>query len=278
MLGLFLFSFFSLGLNRSTSYAYYILLAFSSGLVMNNHARPKSDFLFLVFGSTRFRKIRLIENIIIQLPFFIVLTLKGSFMEAASLLVLSVIVAFYDFKVGFVRKIPTPFPNYAFEYLTGFRQSFWLFPLLVLVMLMAVVSENTGLALSVIIGVILLSAMWHSKPEPEYYVWIFSLKPSAFLFFKFRTALLCTGILLAPALLCFIVFFHAHLFMLTVTLLVGSVFLFTYQLAVYSAFPAEMNLPHAILLALVVAFPPSLLVVFPLFYLRSVKNLKPILK
>ncbi len=48
----------------------------------------------------------------------------------------------------------------------------------------------------------------------------------------------------------------------------------TIILAKYSAYPQEMNIPKGILIAFSIYFPPFLLVLIPLFYLKSVKKLK----
>jgi len=272
-----LFVFLSTWAFTSTGFAAYAFVFVGLSMALNNSSKPKTDFLLLLFGERRSRQITMLENILILLPFTVTLVCFHEFLEAFVLVGCSIAMAFINPRVEVSRVLPTPFPAHAFEFLSGFRQNFFFFVLFVFIMLMAVLSANSGLGLFSILGTFFLAVNWHSRQEPDYYVWIYARSPSSFLIYKCRTAVACTGIMLSPILFCFIVFFSAQLFVLLVTLCYGCLLLCISILARYSAYPSEMNLPQGILLAMAIAFPPSLLVIVPLFYKRSVRNLSALL-
>ena len=59
--------------------------------------------------------------------------------------------------------------------------------------------------------------------------------------------------------------------------LAGYAALATIILAKYASYPDPMNIPQAILVALCIQVPPVILVVAPVFYLQSLKRLRPVL-
>ena len=60
--------------------------------------------------------------------------------------------------------------------------------------------------------------------------------------------------------------------------LIGFAFLMLIILAKYAAYPAEMNLPEGIMIALCLIFPPLLLGLIPFFYRKAVNKLTFLLK
>jgi hypothetical protein len=81
-------------------------------------------------------------------------------------------------------------------------------------------------------------------------------------------------LLTAPILITLLTFYTAELALIVVFYLVGLLFLWTIILAKYAAYPAEMNLPEGVVIALSLYFPPLLLAVIPYFYIKSINKLK----
>jgi len=119
---------------------------------------------------------------------------------------------------------------------------------------------------------------YYSKPENEYFIWIFSKKSQQFLYQKIKTACVYSTALTLPVIISLILFYPGKADVILMFFLVGETFLWTLILAKYSVYPNEMNLPEVILIAVSAYFPPLLIVIIPFFYVKSVKKLNSLLK
>ncbi len=268
----------SIYLFYKTEYAAYAYVLLSLTLTGKLSETRRSEFLKMCFGNNVSRKIRITENLITTIPFFLFLSYRQLFLAASILLILAILLALVNFRTTFNFTIPTPFYRKPFEFAVGFRSTFYLFPVAYILAIIAVSVNNLNLGIFAMLFVFAITLTYHTKPENEYYVWSYNLSARQFLFNKIKTALLYSTLLAAPVILILGVSFYLRIDLLLTFLAAGYAFLICIIVAKYSAYPNEMSLIHFILIALSVYFPPLLVIIIPYFLYQSVTHLKVLLK
>ncbi len=260
-----------------TEFAAYIYGLMALGLVSRLSIAKRNDFIKSIFSTSYFIKIRMLENLIYTIPFILFLVFKEAFIIALLLFVFSLLLVIINFNVNLNFTIPTPFGKKPFEFLVGFRKTFFMFPVAYLICYAAIAVNNFNLGIFslILIGIVCLS--YYLKPEHEYFVWSFNLSPKVFLIEKIKTCLLFFTLLCVPILLALSIFFFQEIEILIAFYLISCAFLVTIILAKYSAYPNEMSIPHGVLIALGFMFPPILIGLIPYFYLKSKIQLTEIL-
>lgn len=268
---------FSLVLFQKIDFAGYIYSLAGIGLLPVLSERGRNRFLELCYPEVEYHKIRLIENLLVILPFFIFLIIMKAFIPALILMIFGAGFAFI--RTGTVSgfSIPTPFGKKPFEFPTGFRSSFMMIFLALFLAVMSVSSGNFNLGIASLILVFLVCMSYYLNPENEFYVWIFNLSPGKFLLAKIRTALIFSTILTFPVLALIAGFFPGEILIIAAFQFLGYIYLLTMILAKYSSYPHQVNLPQFIILAISIWMPPILIVIIPFFYRQSIRRLKPLL-
>lgn len=236
--------------------------------------KDRSDFLLITFGDKAKIKIRIIENLLVFIPFAIVLTIKGHFIVIGCLLVLSILLAFVTLKTIMNFTLPTPFSKRPFEFATGFRKTFFIFPFLYAVAVISVCVSNLNLGLISMPLIFVIMSYYYIKPENEYYVWIFARSPKSFLLGKVLNAMKNATFLSLPVFVLLIAFFYAETLTILLFFIAGLIFIISVILGKYSTYPDEIGIPEGIALAGVLFFPPLALIIIPFFYFRSINSLR----
>jgi len=257
------------------SYAPYItlLLCIYGQSILSQ--KQRSDFLYIVYGDKTKRRIRIIENLIVSIPFITLLLIESQYIEAAVLPVVSVIMAFFEVNSKSIV-LPTPFSKKPYEFAVGFRKTFLFVLLIYALSVISVCVNNLNLGLFSVFVLCLLCATYYGKVENEYYVWIFSKSPNKYLMHKILTAIRHTFLMTLPAVVLLTVFFPDNWWLVLLATAIGAFLVITFLLAAYSVYPGEIGLLELIFI-LSVFIPPFVLVVIPYFYVRSVNHLKNIL-
>jgi len=293
LLILFMFVGLSMSLFYKTTFAPYLYVLISLYLTSNLSEIKRNDFLKICFGNERYVKLRILENLIIALPFVIFLIYKQQFYPAIFLVTITVLLALSKFRISYSITIPTPFYKKPFEFTVGFRNTFFLFFIAYGFSIIAVTVDNFNLGIFALMLIFLTVSGFHIKPENEYFVWSYSLTPARFLIEKIKTAFLFTFYLIFPILILLGIFnFENHDALLQIKYLgnysldfenitalllvtfVGFLLLATVILAKYSAYPNEIGLLEVMMTILCFMFPPMLIVVIPFFAEKSIKKLK----
>lgn len=254
-------------------YALLSLLTLST-LGDTNH----NDQLFSIFPKAIYHRIRVVENILIALPFIAYLVFRGHYFIAMGLGIVSVLLAILHFGIRLAPVIPTPFRKFPFEFTAGFRRTFWLIGLAYFLLAKSIEVDNFNLGLFALALLFFNGMSYYTQPEDEYFVWIYNTNSKSFLHKKLLTAITCISVLTLPLLAGLLLIYPDRWWLILGIQVLGSVLLCTMILAKYSAYPREINLPQAFLFGLSLWFPPMLLVVIPLFYSRSEKQLKAFLE
>lgn len=276
-LGFLLFGGLSLLLFLKTEYAEYLygILALSLVLKLSNNKR--NEFLNYTFSKKRYRSIRVLENLITASPFVLFLLYKQAFTTTLILTSCSIILAYLNFRSPIHYTLPTPFSKTPFEFPVGFRKTFYIFPLAYYLTYQSVVSGNFNLggASILLIGIVVLS--YYSIPENSYYIWCFNKTSKDFIFNKIRIGLLLFTGLSLPIIIPLIIFFSDETTTLLFFILISYTYIITVILAKYSAYPYKINLTEGMLIGMSLMFMPLLVGIIPFLYLKSIRQLNPIL-
>jgi hypothetical protein len=274
LLGLIVFVLLSEYIFHKTEFAKYlvILVCFSFQFKLSENRR--TDFLLSTFGDKSKNKIRVLENIIICIPFFSTLIHKNLFLEAIILFICSITIALFSFRTSLNFTIPTPFAKNPFEFLTGFRKTFLIFPLAYALTAIAINVDNFNLGIFSMLLISITTLSYYSKPEGEYFVWVHADTPKSFLKKKIIIATKNYILLTMPILIGLLIFYPIKFDLILLFLFIGILFLWTIVLAKYSAYPDEIHLTVGFIIAFTILFPPLILVVIPYFYTKSINNLK----
>lgn len=278
LLALLAFTGFSVMLFRNTEYAVYIYFLIAFNFLLSVSSSVRNRFLKTCFSNNDYYVIRLLENIVITLPFVIFLMVQKLFLFAALFPIASAMMVFFNFASIPGITLPTPFYKKPFEFIVGFRRAVPAFLFFYFLTFMAVLVDNFNLGIFALLSVLLICMNFYTQPENEFFVWIFSTGSKGFLFQKIRNALLYALILCSPVIAILSIFYFYNIVIVIGFLGLGYLYLITIILAKYSAYPDKMNLPQALLFALCIIFPPALLAIIPFFYLQSVKKLNQILE
>lgn len=278
ILGLGFFILISEFIFYKTEFAKYILMLAALALLIKTAEIRRIEFLKIVFGNKKYQLIRIVENLLISLPFSILLFCHLAFLESVLLLVGGAFFSFFTFKNSFNHAIPTPFYKKPYEFTVGFRNTFYLVLACYALSIVSFSVDNFNLGLVSMMLVFLITFSFYAKPEDEYFVWSHASNPSQFIWKKIKTGSLQAFFLICPIVLSLIWFYPENMLMTVLLLLIGSVFLVTIILAKYVAYPHEVNITDGILIAVCAPFPPLLIILIPMFYAKSIKNLNRLLK
>lgn len=256
-----------------TDFAGYLYILIALGLLSKLTDKKRNDFLKTCYTIKDYLKLRVLENLMVVLPFALFLVYQKSFLFIAILLVLAALSAFVSFSANFNFTIPTPFYTKPFEFTVGFRNTFYFFPTAYFLTYISITIGNFNLGIFSMLLVFLVSLSYYSKLENEYYIWTFNLSPKAFLAEKIKTGLLYATLSSLPIWIPLSFYFSAELETLLTFLILGYAYLITIIFAKYSVYPNEMNIPQGLLIAVSLIFPPILIGIIPYFYHQSNKRL-----
>lgn len=262
---------------RRTTFAPYLYVLVGSALSVGLGESKRNDFLKSTFHLNTYRQLRIIENFLLVLPFTVFLLYKGLFLFVILLIVIASILALLRFSAPNSLVIPTPFNRRPFEFLVGFRNVFPLVLVAYSITVIAIRIDNFNLAVFALGIVFLTSCTFYLKPENEYYVWVFRKNAVGFLFSKFKTALGYIMLLSLPIAVALTSFYPERIPGLMLVIVIGNSFLLSVIVAKYASYPNEMNVPHFLLMAICISFPPLMVVLIPYLFMKSLKQLKSIL-
>jgi hypothetical protein len=269
---------FSNYLFAKTEYANYLYIIIALRVILPYSEINRNDFLKFTFPKKIYFKIRILENLIAVLPFIIFLCYKVAFYPILLLVILSILISFFNVNKKIILVIPTPFYRKPFEFIVGFRKLLIGFLFAYFLTLISVLYDNFNLGIFSLALVFLICLSFYIEPEKEFYVWIYKFKVNGFIFNKVLTAILHSTIVSLPITITLIVFFQIDGKAVIAFQALAYFYLVMIVLAKYAAYPKKMSLQQGILLALGTSMPPLLLVLIPFFYIQSQYRLKEILE
>lgn len=272
-----LFLVLSISLFNSTEYAQYLFIAIGLAPTIQSSDYKRIEFIKSIFPKQLFVKVRIIESIITSLPFALFLTFRQFYLSAILLVLFSIILGLTQLKNSYNFTFPTPFSKKPFEFTTGFRRTFYLFPIVYILGIIAYSVDNFNLAIFSMMLIFLIYLTYYHVPEDEYFVWTFNLTPQKFILEKIKIALLHSTYLLTPMVMFLGSVYFDQILYIVLFLSIGYAFLICMILSKYSVFPQQVGLVQYLLISVCIYFPPILILLIPIFYSQSVKRLKHIL-
>lgn len=260
------------------SYMSYLYALIPAVLCFTLNGYERNTFLKHTFPNKEYYLIRLSENVLIGLPFAVVLLANGSWLPALLLFVVNSFLLLLNESRKFNLVLPTPFYKYPFEFLVGFRKTVLLLLALYLIGAIAITVNNFNLAVFSLIIIQLSCLFYYTDPEDPYYVWIYSMKSSDFLISKIKTMVLYTTLLSFPVLVALLVAFQDQVLVILLIQLMGYLSILASLLSKYAYFPQRISLPESILFMVSLIFIPLVILFIPYFYSKSQKSLNKLLK
>jgi hypothetical protein len=269
---------FSIYLLHRFAFAEYIIVLAYLSFVSKLSGKQRNDFLKICFKQKDYKIIRALENLAVALPFIAVLLYKLYFSAAAIIFTLGVILSHVSVleKVSIV--IPTPFSKKPFEFLVGFRNTFYIIAVAYILTIIAVRVDNFNLGAFSLLLVLLIAAGYNVNSENIFYVWQFALPPTRFLLYKLKISLWHSFLLCSPVFLILCMFYFKRAGVLFLVFIFGFAFLSTVILAKYSTYPKEIGLETGVLICLCLIAPPLMAIAIPYLFHKSRKKLSVILK
>ena len=255
------------------SYARYIYPIFAIYYLIRLGNTERNDFLKNTFVRSDFNRLRIVENNLLAAPFVLYLLYEKAFWVAVVLAVISFGLSFINTTDKSTFVVPTPFSKRPFEFTSGFRKTYFIFPLLFILCFIAISVNNFNLGAFALIVVFFVAMTFYSKCEPVFFVWASARTPAAFLNEKIKTLVLYSFLLSTPILIALIYFFADNILLLLGIELIGIGFVVMSLVAKYAYYPSEISLLPAIAMGVSLFFPPLLLLSIPYFYNRAKTNL-----
>jgi hypothetical protein len=238
----------------------------------------RNEFLKNLFTKEKYRKVRLIENALVIAPFVAFLVFKLHFIEAGGVLLVAAVFSLYNRVHHRFAVIPTPFYKNPFEFVVGFRRTYWVFLLAYTLAIIGFFVENFNLAMFALIVVFLACQNFYFRLEPHFYVWIHKQSPEVFLKNKMKTAVLYSFIMTAPLIVALFILYPFNALWIGLLVVVGTLYILVGVAGKYAYYPNELNVFQQIIIGVGIVFPPFSLILLPLFYVKSIKALKIYLK
>lgn len=263
---------------KTTEFAGYLYPFLYINLIGRLSETQRCEFLTICFGDNQFKKIRIAENLFFTIPFVSFLLYKQLIIPILFILLVSLILALLNFRTKFHYTIYSPFSKRPFEFTTGFRNTFPLFIVAYLLVIVAASVSNLNLGIFSLMIVFGSSFSFYLSTENEYFVWSYNLNPRKFLINKIKTALLYSSALTIPIVVLLSFYFQQSIGLLFTFLLIGWGWVICTIVIKYSSYPNEINIPNGLLLALCLTLPPMLVILTPILFYKAEKRLENILK
>lgn len=263
---------------KTTEFAGYLYPFLYINLIGRLSETQRCEFLTICFGDNQFKKIRIAENLFFTIPFVSFLLYKQLIIPILFILLVSLILALLNFRTKFNYTIYSPFSKRPFEFTTGFRNTFPLFIVAYLLVIVAASVSNLNLGIFSLMIVFGSSFSFYLSTENEYFVWSYNLNPRKFLINKIKTALLYSSALTIPIVVLLSFYFQQSIGLLFTFLLIGWGWVICTIVIKYSSYPNEINIPNGLLLALCLTLPPMLVILTPILFYKAEKRLENILK
>ncbi len=261
-------------LEHYAAYGYLLLLV---SVLIKLSEKKRNDFLKLIFTKKLYNKLRIIENLVISIPFVLYFIYQSEYIFLGYVFIAILILSKLITKISSSVVIPTPFGKKPFEFPLGFRNSFYMFPIVYWLTHKSIEVGNFNLGIFSLLLLFVTLITYYSKMENEFYVWSFKYSAEEFLQKKIKIGVLYAIILSLPITIFLTVFFSEYVLIIMIFNLLCFLYYIQAIIAKYCDFPKKMNLPSSMIFAASLALPPFVLFTFGYFYKRSIQKLKSIL-
>ena len=230
------------------------------------------------FSKRNYLQLRIFENLIVLLPFLGFLLYYDKFLISLLLFLFSIVTPFFYFQIKTNFTIKTPFYKYPFEFIVGFRNTFFIFFIAYFLTYKAIETNNLNLGIFALLLCLIVCLTFYLNPENKFFVWTYSLTPKQFIAYKLRIMLLYSALICLPITISLSVFFYDKIEIIIGLQCLAYFYLYTGMLAKYFSFPDKISVKQGVVFALIIWLPPLLIIVLPYLYIQSLKKLNTILE
>jgi len=273
-----LFIFLTIRLLDDFAFGEYIYLFIGLSLSFPLTRPQRLEFIKQISSNRKFYIIRIVEQVLMLLPFIIGLLVYRWYVMALVLFMCGVILCFGKMNYQLPFSIPTPFGRTPFEFPAGFRKTL---PLIILSYALIPIGLNVGnfnLALASVAAMGFIVGGFHSSPEPRFYVWIFKSSPAQFINKKIYTILKYVAFLVIP-ITAVLLFYDISEYLKIILISIAAMgFAIMCMLSKYISYPQEINIVQGLAMGGSILFPPIMLAIIPWFYFKALQRLQTVLK
>ncbi|WP_271784085.1 hypothetical protein [Aquimarina algiphila] len=240
---------------------------------------PKHDELIKQhFLLTDFKSIVVINHILLAIPFILFLVFRMYYEEALIVFGMTIFISFIKKPGKFNLTLPTPFFRWPFEFVIGFRKTFWMFLLSYGIAIISINVNNFNLGIFSILSIFFICSMYYSKPDPQFYIWIHDMNPQGFLKHKISIASKYSIVLTFPIFLILSISYIDQMHIALIFSFLGLLYMIMYIVIKYAFLRDGVGMFQGIIGVLCILFPPAMLIVIPYFYFKAQRNLNSLLK
>lgn len=283
-----LFTIVSVAIFQKLPYAVWVYLVLALFSLLELQPPMMNAMLRHQVRPGTFFKAKLLENILIVIPFVVFLGCKMQWGAAALLLLIVVPYSYYSFSLpkAKLRALPSPFPAHAFEYHNMFRMVMPVYVIYLLLLVVGVISGNFYVMLVPFFLLLFVMQMAYGLPEDVSYIWLYRCTAARFLQKKLLVLLLSYSCTFLPFLLTALIFYTSSFGIAVLCFITGLIALTGALFIKYQFYPSVLvtQITQLIFFGFAVsaiASPPVFIIIllFIAFsYARAKRNLKSILQ
>ncbi len=277
LIGLTLFVVLAEYLYSKTSYAPYILIIGGIQTTAQLNGMQRNEYLKIVFSSSQYLKVRLCENLIVLLPFLILLLCHKDLLPALILGILGALLIGYRRIAHQSSSLYTPFGTKLYEFAQGFRRTYLISALLFFLLAAGVSYQNFNLSIFSFIILFLIMGQNYQTGEPDFFIWSFDRSSKKFIRLKIQYLVYNASILTLPMGIILGLFFPENWMITILIFFIGHIYLLNMLLAKYASHPGSISMPYGILVTISLILAPMLIPTAVFFYWKSLQKIRPLL-
>ncbi len=285
---LFLFTIASVTIFQKLPYAVWIYVVLALFSLLELQPAKMNVILRQQLTADTFFKAKLLENILVTIPFLVFLGYKMEWGAATLLLVTIVPYSYYSFSLPKPKLsvLPSPFPAYAFEYHNMFRMVMPVYAIHLLLLIVGVISGNFYVMLVPFFLLLFVMQTAYGLPEEASYIWLYRCNAARFLQKKMLALLIAYAGSFLPFLLTGLVFYPSSFGIVLLCFIAGLIAMLGALFIKYQFYPSALvtQITQIIFLGFAVsaiASPPVFIIILLFIgfsYLRAKRNIKSILQ
>lgn len=282
------FAFVSALLYQKLPYAQWVYCAMTIAAVTELQHTATNSFLKQVHTRINFFKIKLPENLLLLIPFLLVMVYYKSWWAMIAAIAFVLPYSYYNTKLPKprVRQLPTPYAGYAYEANFGFRAMFPAYLIYVALLIVGCVVQNVYVLMVPFFILLFCITVPYTEPEQPMYVWMHRMSAVSYMKNKWVTLFKNYIITFMPYLLLGVIFYTAQWPLLLLSFAIGLIAVSGSMIIKYHFYQggiiAQITQMIFVVCAMGSIVMPAMLVVLLLFMsfstYKAMRNLKTILK
>lgn len=210
-------------------------------LLMELQAANSNKFLAQHVTRQVYFKSKLVENMLLILPFLVTLILKHEYIPATVLSIITFPYSRYNFKIARpkLRALKSPYPAHSLEWHNSFRSFVIVYLLHVLLLVPGIISHNFYVYMVPFFLLLFFLNTVYAVLEDKSYIWLYRNSASSFLFKKAKTMATSYFSTVTLFLISGLVFYPSQIGMLALCTIAGFICLLGSIFIKYHFYPGE---------------------------------------